>query len=60
MHLCANMLLGRVLPEGGRIRRTFTFDAGEKDFFNRLYRYALDALVDGNSFQRQFLQHLTH
>jgi len=47
MHLCANMLLGRVLPEGGRIRRTFTFDAGEKDFFNRLYRYALDALVDG-------------
>ncbi len=47
MHLCANMLFGKVLPKGGRVRRTFTFDAGEKDLFNRLYRHALDTHVDG-------------
>jgi len=45
MHLCANMLLGKMLPKGERVRRTFTFDAGEKNLFNRLYRQILDAYV---------------
>jgi chitin disaccharide deacetylase len=46
MHLCANMLLGKILPKGHRVRRTFTFDASEKGLPNRLYRCVLDAIVD--------------
>lgn len=45
MHLCANMLVGGILPKGTRVRRTFTFDRGEKGAFNRVYRRFLDAVV---------------
>lgn len=45
MHLCANMLLGRMLEKGERVRRTFTFDRGEKSVVNRIYRYMLDRYV---------------
>ncbi|HYZ72158.1 MAG TPA: ChbG/HpnK family deacetylase [Chthoniobacterales bacterium] len=30
LHLCSNMLIGRVLPRGLKIRRTFSFWPGEK------------------------------
>jgi len=42
MHLCANVLLGRLLPAGTLVRRNFSFQAGEKSLVNRLYRGALD------------------
>lgn len=42
MHLCANVLLGRLLPAGTVVRRNFSFRAGEKNLVNRLYRGALD------------------
>jgi chitin disaccharide deacetylase len=42
MHLCANVLLGRLLPAGTLVRRNFSFRAGEKSLVNRLYRGALD------------------
>ena len=45
MHLCANMLVGKILPEGECVRRTFTFDKGEKNIFNRFYRYILDSFI---------------
>ncbi len=45
MHLCANVLLGRLLPEGTRVRRNFTFTAGEKGFGNRLYRRIVDRML---------------
>ena len=45
MHLCANVLAGRMIPKGARVRRTFTFDKGEKNPFNRLYRSILDRAV---------------
>lgn len=45
MHLCANMLGSKMLPKGSRVRRTFTFDQGEKHTFNRLYRNILDICV---------------
>lgn len=41
-HLCANVLLDRMLPEGQRVRRSFSFWPGEKNAVNRAYR----ALVD--------------
>ena len=45
MHLCANVLLSRMIPKGARVRRTFTFERGEKNPFNRMYRHILDILV---------------
>jgi len=45
MHLCANVLASKILPSGARVRRTFTFDPGEKNTFNRLYRLILDIYI---------------
>ena len=42
MHLCANSLLGGVLPAGCRVRRSFSFWPGEKSFCNRAYRRWVD------------------
>jgi predicted glycoside hydrolase/deacetylase ChbG (UPF0249 family) len=38
MHLCSNVILQRLLPVGTIVRRNFTFESGEKGYFNRLYR----------------------
>ena len=45
MHLCANVLAGKLIPKGARVRRTFTFEQGEKDPFNRLYRRYLNGII---------------
>ena len=45
MHLCTNMLVNRLIPEGYKVRRSFTFSAGEKNFLNRFYRYIVDAIL---------------
>ena len=45
MHLCANVLLARLLPAGTIVRRNFSFCPGEKGFANRLYRRALDGML---------------
>lgn len=45
MHLCANVLLGRLLPEGTIARRNFSFRPGEKSLSNRIYRKAVDAIL---------------
>ncbi len=42
MHLCSNVLLAGLLPPGTLVRRNFTFQAGEKGFFNRSYRRIVD------------------
>jgi predicted glycoside hydrolase/deacetylase ChbG (UPF0249 family) len=42
MHLCANVLLGGLLPPGTVVRRNFTFQPGEKSFANRFYRQVVD------------------
>jgi predicted glycoside hydrolase/deacetylase ChbG (UPF0249 family) len=43
MHLCANVLLQRLLPAGVITRRHFTFAPGEKHFANRAYRGFVNA-----------------
>jgi predicted glycoside hydrolase/deacetylase ChbG (UPF0249 family) len=43
MHLCANVLIQKLLPRGTLVRRNFSFRPGEKGLWNRAYR----ALVDG-------------
>ncbi len=45
MHLCANVLLGRLLPPGTVIRRSFSFQPGEKSFGNRFYRKVVDRML---------------
>jgi hypothetical protein len=42
MHLCANVLLGRLLPAGTIARRNFSFRSGEKHLLNRYYRSLVD------------------
>jgi chitin disaccharide deacetylase len=38
MHLCANVLLGGLLPPGALVRRHFSYEAREKAMRNRLFR----------------------
>lgn len=42
MHLCTNMLLSGAVPRGARVRRSFSFRAGERGFANRSYRRVVD------------------
>jgi hypothetical protein len=42
MHLCANVLVQRLLPRGTMVRRSFSFQRGEKSLWNRLYRRCVD------------------
>jgi hypothetical protein len=45
MHLCANVLLARLLPSGTLVRRSFSFQRGEKSLWNRLYRRCVDGML---------------
>ena len=42
MHLCANVVLGHLLPSGTTTRRNFSFRPGEKGFINHAYRQLVD------------------
>ena len=42
MHLCANVVAGRLVPSGTVVRRNLTFGPGEKGYLNRLYRRRQD------------------
>jgi hypothetical protein len=42
MHLCANVLVGGLLPARTIVRRNFCFEPGEKSLFNRAYRRVVD------------------
>jgi chitin disaccharide deacetylase len=42
MHLCANVLFGKLLPAGTVARRNFSFQPGEKGALNRWYRRQTD------------------
>ncbi|MGH9431788.1 MAG: ChbG/HpnK family deacetylase [Terriglobia bacterium] len=45
MHLCANVLLGRLLPGGAVVRRNFSFEPREKSSINYLYRQVVDRML---------------
>lgn len=47
LHLCANVVLDELLPEGILVRRNFSFLPGEKSLVNRLYRKAVDRRLAG-------------
>jgi predicted glycoside hydrolase/deacetylase ChbG (UPF0249 family) len=41
-HLCLNMLIGKVIPRGQKVRRSFSFRPEEKGCLNRTYRRFVD------------------
>lgn len=45
MHLCANMLVNKLIPKGFKVRRGFTLSSGEKNVFNRFYRRLVDVIL---------------
>lgn len=45
MHLCANVMLQRLLPPDRIVRRNFSFEAGEKSVWNRVYRGCIDRML---------------
>lgn len=45
MHLCANVLMARLLPKGTIVRRNFSFGPGEKGFANRSCRKIVDLML---------------
>jgi len=44
MHLCSNVLIGKLLPPGKLVRRYFSYEPGQ-DIRNRVYRRFTDALL---------------
>jgi len=44
-HLCSNMLIDRIMPDREKVRRNFSFRAGDKNFLNRFYRKLVDAAL---------------
>jgi chitin disaccharide deacetylase len=42
LHLCANLLLSKLIPIGMKLRRNFSFWPGEKSMLNRTYRCLVD------------------
>jgi predicted glycoside hydrolase/deacetylase ChbG (UPF0249 family) len=42
MHLSTNMLAQRIIPMGRKVRRSFSFQPGEKNWLNLLYRRVVD------------------
>lgn len=45
MHLCANVLFGRLMPATTTVRRNFSFRPDEKSRINRLYRGVIDRVL---------------
>jgi chitin disaccharide deacetylase len=45
LHLCSNILIGRIIGEGEKVRRSFSFQPGEKSVVNRAYRGFVDRLL---------------
>lgn len=45
MHLATNVLVQRLLPAGTRVRRSFSFAAGQKSLLNRCYRERVDSAL---------------
>jgi predicted glycoside hydrolase/deacetylase ChbG (UPF0249 family) len=45
MHLCANVLLGKLLPPGTRVRRHFSYEPREKTVRNYVFRKFTDAVL---------------
>jgi predicted glycoside hydrolase/deacetylase ChbG (UPF0249 family) len=59
-HLCANMLLDRVIPTGEKVRGSFYFWPGEKNPVNRAYRRLVNLSLARRYRVPQFFFALSH
>jgi hypothetical protein len=59
MHLCANVLLGELMPARTLVRRNFSFVPGEKSWVNRFYRKSVDRLLKRRHWLVDYLFSLT-
>ena len=59
MHLSSNLLLSNIVPSGTRLRRNFSFWAGEKSWLNRTYRALVDRWLMGRYHLPDFFFDLT-
>jgi predicted glycoside hydrolase/deacetylase ChbG (UPF0249 family) len=48
LHLCSNMLMDRIIGKGEKVRRSFSFQPGEKNIINRTYRRLVDRHLSAN------------
>ena len=48
LHLCSNMLMDRIIGKGEKVRRSFSFQPGEKNMVNRTYRQLVDRHLSAN------------
>jgi predicted glycoside hydrolase/deacetylase ChbG (UPF0249 family) len=55
MHLCPNVVIGRLLPQGVVVRRNFSFGPGEKSILNRAYRRLVDRALQRRHTLADFL-----
>lgn len=55
MHLCTNMLIKSIIPEGQKVRRNFSFERGEKSLLNRTYRATIDKWLSRKYFTTDYL-----
>jgi predicted glycoside hydrolase/deacetylase ChbG (UPF0249 family) len=55
MHLCANMIVQRLIPLQTRVRTTFSFGRKEKNFLNRRYRRMISKWVSKRYICTDFL-----
>ena len=46
LHLCMNVLLGRIIPEQEKVRRNFSFEPGERNLINRTYRGLINLILE--------------
>ena len=59
-HLCANVLIDRMIPAGRKVRRSFSFWPGEKSAFNRGYRHLVDRALARDYLLADFFFSLEH
>ena len=60
MHLCANLLLSKLIPIGMKLRRNFSFWPGEKSMLNRTYRWLVDRWLARRYCLADYFFDLTH
>ena len=48
MHLCTNMIIGKVIPKKSKVRLSFSFKAGQKGLINRIYRMLVNKWLKNN------------
>jgi predicted glycoside hydrolase/deacetylase ChbG (UPF0249 family) len=58
MHLCSNMVWGGIIPKGQKIRKHFSYNKGEKNPFNRIYRKFIDNQLKKKYLTTDFLFNL--